>query len=136
MEGDFEKYKDDFFSLINHEFRAPLHPILNSAQALLIKKHEDPEVSRLLKVIKRCGEGLAHKLNGVIEYHQLVEGEIRLNEIDIELSKFLSSFSENAEELCNSEGRVFKHLNNLDLSIQKKVFGRPYENESNPSHFS
>jgi signal transduction histidine kinase/CheY-like chemotaxis protein len=68
--GKFEsanKAKSDFLSVISHDLRTPLHPILGLTD-MVREEVSQPEMVELLDIIQDCGQGLLRLVQDLLDF--------------------------------------------------------------------
>ena len=68
-----------FIATISHEVRTPLHGLLGMAE-ILAKTSLTDEQRRLLRIVRRSGEGLSALISGVLDIAKIDSGELVLRE--------------------------------------------------------
>ena len=80
------KHKDQFLAQTSHEFKNPLHGIINMSQAILHReKSLDATSANELKMIRSVGRRLSLLLNDLLDDASLKDGKPRLNKQVFEL---------------------------------------------------
>jgi two-component system CheB/CheR fusion protein len=77
--AEADKRKDEFLSMLAHELRNPLSPILNSVRALERLKPTDPLIQRHTDVIERQIRNLAHLVDDLLDVARITRGAITLS---------------------------------------------------------
>jgi signal transduction histidine kinase/AmiR/NasT family two-component response regulator len=77
--------KSRFLANLSHEIRTPMNGILGVAE-MLRAKISDPELARLLGVIRESGDALLTVLNDVLDFSKIESGRIQLESIPFEPS--------------------------------------------------
>lgn len=70
--------KDEFISILGHELRNPLAPIIQSVD--LANRHgvSDPEIKNLLGIIERQANSMSNIINGLLDAARAQSGKIKL----------------------------------------------------------
>lgn len=80
------EHKDQFLAQTSHEFKNPLHGIINMSQAVLHReKSLKKESAHELKLIRSVGRRLSLLLNDLLDEVSLKDGKPRLNKLSFEL---------------------------------------------------
>jgi PAS domain S-box-containing protein len=85
--AEADKRKDEFLSMLAHELRNPLSPILNSVRALEKLKPEEPAIQRHTEVIERQIRNLAHLVDDLLDVARITRGAITLTREVVNLSE-------------------------------------------------
>jgi PAS domain S-box-containing protein len=85
--AEADKRKDEFLSMLAHELRNPLSPILNSVRALEKLKPEEPAIQRHTEVIERQIRNLAHLVDDLLDVARITRGAITLSREVVNLSE-------------------------------------------------
>jgi PAS domain S-box-containing protein len=84
--------KDDLLSVISHEMRTPLNPIIGFS-TLLMGELKDPEPIRQLEIINESAERLKQLINDVLQFSKLTAGAYELAEHPFDLGRMLQSIA-------------------------------------------
>lgn len=86
-----ERSKAEFLSMMSHEIRSPLNPILGLTELLL----EDPQLSEssrhVVRVIRDAGKTLQTLLNDILDISRLDAGRVELEITTVEIRPLLDS---------------------------------------------
>ena len=85
--AEADKRKDEFLSMLAHELRNPLSPILNSVRALEKLKPEEPLIQRHTEVIERQIRNLGHLVDDLLDVARITRGAITLSREVVNLSE-------------------------------------------------
>jgi signal transduction histidine kinase/AmiR/NasT family two-component response regulator len=77
--------KSRFLANLSHEIRTPMNGIMGVAE-MLRAKISDPELARLLGVIRESGDALLTVLNDVLDFSKIESGRMQLEAIPFEPS--------------------------------------------------
>lgn len=78
MRGEELNRKDEFISILGHELRNPLAPILHSVELASLQRTKNPEIKRLLEVIERNAKQMKYILNDLLDVARAQRGKIEL----------------------------------------------------------
>ena len=84
--AEADKRKDEFLSMLAHELRNPLSPILNSVRALERLKGQEPLIQRHTDIIERQIRHLAHLVDDLLDVARITRGAITLSREVIDLT--------------------------------------------------
>ncbi len=96
--------KNEFLSMLAHELRNPISPILTSAEMLRSAARADPSVERLRAVIERQARHLARLVDDLLDLSQITRGVIPLCVQTTELGILLDSVVSAAGPLIAAAG--------------------------------
>ncbi|MDP3996091.1 MAG: CheR family methyltransferase [bacterium] len=84
VRGEELRRKDEFISILGHELRNPLAPIINSLELANLHGIKDPELKHLIGVIERHAKLLNNIVNGLLDAARAMSGkiELRLEHVD------------------------------------------------------
>jgi len=91
-------YQKEFLSVLGHEFKTPLNPIIGYAEVLLEKFKDDPEARELLLRIRDSGSDMLNKIESILEYNFLCSRETILNPRSEDFKSLLNDFCESAKK--------------------------------------
>jgi PAS domain S-box-containing protein len=94
--------KDEFLSMLAHELRNPLAPILYSTQALEILAKEQPAVQRHRGVIERQVQHMARLVDDLLDVSRITRGSIVLRKEVISLDEIVECAVESVRPLVES----------------------------------
>ena len=84
--------KDDLLSVISHEMRTPLNPIIGFS-SLLMGEIDDPEHIRQLEIINESAERLKQLIGDVLQFSKLTVGAYELTEHPFNLTRMICSIA-------------------------------------------
>ncbi|MGV3723543.1 MAG: ATP-binding protein [Actinomycetota bacterium] len=94
--------KDEFLSMLAHELRNPLAPILYSTQALELLAHEQPAIQRHCGVIERQVQHMARLVDDLLDVSRITRGSIVLRKEVISLHEIVERAVESVRPLVES----------------------------------
>ncbi|HXG31770.1 MAG TPA: response regulator [Bryobacteraceae bacterium] len=121
-EDDQRHLQAQFLASVNHEFRTPLSGILGMAELLLETDLTD-EQREYLDAIRLCADNLVALLNRVLDYCELAEGTLLLEEAEFDLPGELAAAAEPFRERAAAKGLSFEC--DLDPALPKMATGDP-----------
>ncbi|MFB5608721.1 MAG: porin PorA family protein [Nitrosarchaeum sp.] len=107
-----EKLKDELVSMLSHEIKNPLTPILNSCDQLLLEKDgnlNEKQRKRIEIILKNCNS-INELLNDFIELKKFDLNEITLSKTEIDLKEYLENVLESI--------RPFTGQKNIHLQLK------------------
>jgi PAS domain S-box-containing protein len=87
--AEMNRHKDEFLTMLSHELRNPLAPILNSVHVLRRLRSEDPVLDQASTMIERQVRHLARVIDDLLEVTRLTRGRITLRREKVELNTLL-----------------------------------------------
>ena len=80
------RIKDEFLSILSHELRSPLNPILGWTQLLQTGKLEEEKVSEGLTIIERNAKLQTQLIDDLLDMAKILQGKITLNLSAVDLA--------------------------------------------------
>lgn len=123
------KVKDEFLGMISHELRTPLNVIQGYSSLLEeeLKAFENTDASSYLEKIHHAGEILIRVVNNLLELSDLTAGNIKVDQIPIDLNMILTQLQYRLEKgfVEHDNKLIFKDENikpfEQDLALLMKV---------------
>lgn len=78
--------KSDFLSTISHEIRTPLNAVVGISHLLLMENPRKDQAENLTS-LKFSAEHLTTLINDILDYNKLESGNVRFEEMDVQLSE-------------------------------------------------
>ncbi len=85
------RIKDEFLSILSHELRSPLNPILGWTQLLQTKKLDQKQVSEALTVIERNAKLQTQLIDDLLDMAKILRGKITLNMTSVDLASTIQA---------------------------------------------
>ncbi|MFT3776298.1 MAG: ATP-binding protein [Minicystis sp.] len=101
-----DQRKDEFLSMLAHELRNPLAPIVTAVELLRVVAAEQPRVERYREVIDRQSKHLARLVDDLLDVSRLTRRTIVLRRQPMDLSAAVASAVESARSLIDSLGHT------------------------------
>lgn len=98
-----DKQKDEMLSMLAHELRNPLAPILTATEMIRRTTGEDPHVERYRCVIERQAKNLARLVDGLLDVSRVTRGKITLQKRTMDLGSIVMSAVTAARHLIDAE---------------------------------
>lgn len=98
-----ERHRADLLSTVSHELRAPLTGLLGYTD-LLLKANLPPQPRAWVEHQKRAGDVLLALIGDVLDLARLDEGDIALEEADIEIAPFLEEAASLMRAVAQQKG--------------------------------
>ncbi|MFB5626741.1 MAG: sensor histidine kinase, partial [Nitrosarchaeum sp.] len=107
-----EKLKDELVSMLSHEIKNPLTPILNSCEQLLLEKdgNLNEKQRKRIEIILKNSNSINELLNDFIELKKFDLNEITLSKTEIDLKEYLENVLESI--------RPFTGQKNIHLQLK------------------
>jgi CheY-like chemotaxis protein len=121
-ENDQRHLQTQFLASVNHEFRTPLSGILGMAE-LLLETDLTAEQREYLDAIRLCADNLVALLNRVLDYCELAEGTLLLEEAEFDLPGELAAAAAPFRERAAAKGLSFQCT--LDPQLPELAIGDP-----------
>lgn len=120
-----DRRKDEFLSMLAHELRNPLSPILTSVEMLRRLGREDPKVERYRAIIERQTRNLTRLVEDLLDVSRITRGTITLRPRPADLATLVRS----AVEAARPQIEASEHA--LSISLPE----RPIEISVDPTRF-
>jgi PAS domain S-box-containing protein len=99
-----DRRKDEFLTMLAHELRNPLAPIVNGAEMLRLRG-DDPAVrARTLELISRQARHMARLLEDLLDISRIRHGKVELRREPVEMSELLRRTADAAHPTAESRG--------------------------------
>ncbi|WP_107668789.1 ATP-binding protein [Cyanothece sp. BG0011] len=85
------RIKDEFLSILSHELRSPLNPILGWTQLLQTQKLDEQQVEEGLAVIERNVKLQTQLIDDLLDMAKILRGKITLNMTPVDLSSTIKA---------------------------------------------
>lgn len=106
-----DRRKDEFLSMLAHELRNPLSPILTATEMLRFSSGADPSVERHRSVIERQARNLTRLVDDLLDVSRITRRKISLRLQPVRLAAVVESAVEAARPLIDaSEHALSVHL--------------------------
>jgi two-component system CheB/CheR fusion protein len=103
--GIDEQRKDEFLSILGHELRNSLAPILNSLHVLNLRGAPDEGQRRFLDVIDRQTHHMAHLVNNLLDVSRIARGRVELHKEPVGLEALVNRAVESSRPYLESRGQ-------------------------------
>jgi signal transduction histidine kinase len=101
------RQKNEFLSMLAHELRNPLAPILNAAEILRLSVPDQPQVQWARSVIDRQLNHMVRLVDDLLDISRITSGKIRLKMAPVCLSEVLSGAIEASRPVMDRVGHEF-----------------------------
>jgi two-component system, chemotaxis family, CheB/CheR fusion protein len=89
LRGDELSRKDEFISVLGHELRNSLAPIMHSVELANIQGVKDPEISKLIKMIERHAIQMKNIINDLLDTARAQRGKLELKPETVNLNDII-----------------------------------------------
>ena len=114
-----DRRKNQFLSMLAHELRNPLAPILNGVLALQTESLSPDQGASVTEMIERQARHLARMVDDLLDISRITEGKIRLHLETVSLAKVVQRALEVSEPLIAARRQELKvSLPQEDLTIE------------------
>lgn len=79
------RIKDEFLSILSHELRSPLNPILGWCRLLINQELNETKKAEALVIIERNAKMLAQLIEDLLNISQILQGKLSLNIYSVDL---------------------------------------------------
>ena len=100
-----QERKEEFLSILGHELRNSLAPILNSLHVLQLRGGGDEGQRRFLEVIDRQTRHMAHLVDNLLDVSRIARGKIELQKEPVALATLMSTAVETCRPLIESRSQ-------------------------------
>jgi PAS domain S-box-containing protein len=104
--ADLHRRKDEFLSMLSHELRNPLAPILNAIQLLRLQQDRTDLQSEAHGMIERQVGQLARLVDDLLEVSRITTGRIHLQEERIDLRGVVQRALEATKSVSGQKGQT------------------------------
>ncbi|MDI1482824.1 ATP-binding protein [Polyangium sp. y55x31] len=103
-----DRRKDEFLSMLGHELRNPLAPILTAAEMIRVATHGDARVERFRGVIERQARNLSRLVDDLLDVSRITRGTITLQTKLVDLGTIVRSAVDAARPLVDASGHTLR----------------------------
>ena len=103
-----DRRKDEFLSMLGHELRNPLAPILTAAEMIRVATHGDARVERFRSVIERQARNLSRLVDDLLDVSRITRGTITLQTKLLDLGTIVRSAVDAARPLVDASGHTLR----------------------------
>ncbi|MDI3288965.1 ATP-binding protein [Polyangium sp. 15x6] len=103
-----DRRKDEFLSMLGHELRNPLAPILTAAEMIRVATHGDARVERFRSVIERQARNLSRLVDDLLDVSRITRGTITLQTKLVDLGTIVRSAVDAARPLVDASGHTLR----------------------------
>lgn len=101
-----DQRKDEFLSMLAHELRNPLAPILLATEMMRVASPGLPVIERYRRVIERQAKNLARIVDDLLDISRITRGTIVMQRQRVELAPIVRSAIEAARSLIDAGGHA------------------------------
>ena len=101
-----DRSKDEFMTMLGHELRTPISPIVTAVRLLQIKGPQEPELQRLGEIILRQTMQLSKLVDDLLDVGRIIHGKLRLERTVVDLNVVLRNAVETATPFVESRGHT------------------------------
>jgi CheY-like chemotaxis protein len=121
LEGKLQ-YKDEFITLLAHELRNPLTPIIHSVEILKITHRNDKELVSIINTIERQAKNISLILKNLLDASRAARGKISLNMKPLDVKEVFEHAIETIKPLLVESGN---NLSTEWLPLRVDIMGDP-----------
>jgi PAS domain S-box-containing protein len=85
------RIKDEFLTVVSHELRSPLNPILGWAKLLRSRQLDEQKTQHALEVIERNTQMQAQLINDLLDVSRILQGKLSLNITQVNLASTIEA---------------------------------------------
>lgn len=85
------RIKDEFLSILSHELRSPLNPILGWSRLLQTRKMDDAKVAQALATIERNARLQTQLIDDLLDVARILRGKLSLNQVPVDLMSVIEA---------------------------------------------
>ncbi|WP_242337763.1 MULTISPECIES: PAS domain-containing protein [unclassified Anaeromyxobacter] len=111
-----DRRKDEFISVLSHELRNPLAPILSSIQLLARAAPDSPQAARAREVIHRQTEHLTRLVDDLLDVTRVTRGKIQLQPRRLDLRDVARRTCDDHRAIFDARG-IALHLDTVPGAI-------------------
>ncbi len=91
------RIKDEFLSVLSHELRSPLNPILGWCRLLTNHQLNESKKTEAIAIIERNAKLLAQMIEDLLNISQILQGKLSLNSYSVDLVSIISLVLESVQ---------------------------------------
>ena len=116
--------KDEFLSMMSHEMRTPLNPIIGFL-SVMMDESENEELKEPLKIMYDSAHRLNDLIDDVLQFNKLNQEIFRLKERDFRLASLFEGVISTFEGRCDSNEVLLRKEGNYAIPEDLWVHGEP-----------
>ncbi len=113
------RVKDEFLTVLSHELRSPLNPILGWAKLLQRRKFDDAQTAQALATIERNAKLQTQLIDDLLDVARILRGKLKLNQVPLNLASVLESAIETMRKSAEAKS-ITLHADVADIG---QVYG-------------
>jgi signal transduction histidine kinase len=116
--SEADQRKNEFLATLGHELRNPLSPLLTSLELLKLPAREEPNVGRVVEVMRRQANHLVRLVDDLLEVSRITRGLIDVQRQPVELREIVAAAVETSRPTIEaSEHRLTVNVPDERLSV-------------------
>ncbi|MGP1385767.1 MAG: PAS domain S-box protein [Thainema sp.] len=113
------RVKDEFLTVLSHELRSPLNPILGWAKLLQRRKFDAAETAQALATIERNAKLQTQLIDDLLDVARILRGKLKLNQVPLNLANVVASAIETMRKTAEAKSITL----NVDVADVGQVYG-------------
>lgn len=113
------RIKDEFLTVLSHELRSPLNPILGWAKLLQKRSFDEAQTKEALAIIERNARLQTQLIDDLLDVARILRGKLKLNQVPLNLANVVESAIETMRETAESKSITL----NADVTDIGQVYG-------------
>jgi len=104
--AEADRRKDEFLSMLAHELRNPLAPVLYGVQTLHLQLPDDPTVRRVYELVERQVKQMSRLLDDLLDVARITSGKVELRWQLIRVDVALAQAAQAAQSTIEARGHA------------------------------
>ena len=111
------RIKDEFLTVLSHELRSPLNPILGWTKLLRTRKYDQAATDRALEIIERNAKLQTQLIDDLLDVSRILRGKLSLNTAPVSLQSVIEAAMETMRLAAEAKSIEMQFYDHSSLAI-------------------